>query len=34
MDMRARGTPLDEIRDTIDATYGTAGATQTEYPSF
>lgn len=32
MDMRARGTPLNEIRDYIDATYGTAGATDTEYP--
>jgi hypothetical protein len=33
MDMRARGRPLDEIRDTIDATYGTGGATHTEYPT-
>lgn len=32
MDMRARGTPLARIRDAIDATYGTSGATQTEYP--
>jgi hypothetical protein len=32
MDMRARGTPRGEIRDTIDATYGTAAATDTEYP--
>lgn len=32
MDMRARGTPLTRIRDYIDSTYGTAGATQTEYP--
>lgn len=32
IEMRARGTPLAEIRDTIDATYGTAGATDTGYP--